>query len=382
MEKNFAKDADETTIKQFTNCLEEKFVLDGALMPDAHKGYVAPIGAVLITKGFVVPSWVGYDIGCGVTAVRLSGKNLLEKVRKNSKKIYEEIEKNVPMGLGKLRSQQKISKEGKKNFEKLLKELEKKAHDEKLLKWIKRKGLSNLGTLGSGNHFIEINYYKKEVWLIVHSGSRHIGHQVAEHYMKKAMELEGEKGNLERTFALKHNSKEGKEYLAVLEFCLEFALINRTEIVKEVVEEIEKVIGEEIKWKVWANKNHNHAERIDKTNNFIHRKGATPSKKNEKGIIPGNMRDGSYLVIGKGNKKFLESSSHGAGRKMSRSEARKKISIKDFEKTMKGINARIEKSIIDESPFAYKEINEIMKAQEKSVKIVKHLKPIINCKGK
>ncbi len=371
---------DENTLKQFTDCVEEKFVTEAALMPDAHLGYVAPIGSVLITKGFVVPSWVGYDIGCGVTAIQLKGKNLLKKIRDNSGNIFVAVTEAVPMGLGKLRAEHKLTPEGKEKYDILLGKLEKNKVDEELFKWIKRKAKSNIGSLGHGNHFIEIDYSGKEVWLIIHSGSRNLGHKCASHYMEKAMDENGGTGNEEKTYALKANSKIGKEYLAVLEFCLEIALLNRIEIAKEVISQLEKVLGEKINHEVWTNKNHNHAEQIGK-GKFIHRKGATPSKKNEKGIIPGNMRDGTYLIIGKGNKDFLNSSSHGAGRRMSKTQARAEIKLKEFEETMKGIKANVGIGTIDESPFAYKNINEVLKAQNKSVKIVKHLKPIINWKG-
>ncbi len=408
MEKIFAKDIDQNTKKQFENCLSESYVLQGALMPDAHLGYVAPIGSVLITKGFIVPSWVGYDMGCGVTATKIMGKSLLPKVRKYSEAIFDEIKKEIPMGLGKLNAEHKVSKETKKDFGNILAKLEKQLSDKELFKWIKRKSISNLGTLGHGNHFIEIDYSKNEVWLVVHSGSRNIGHHTAEYFMIKAKEealLQNKKikekdyvgttktgftgpidnseakENFEATYPLKISSKIGKEYLAALDFCLEFALLNRIEITKKVVLGIEKVLGEKINFSVWANKNHNNAERIGKTDKFVHRKGATPSKKGEKGVIPGNMRDGSYLVIGKGNKKFLNSSSHGAGRRMSKTQAKKEIKMEEFKRTMKGIKAIVENGTIDESPFAYKNIFDVMKAQKESVRIYKHLKPIINWKG-
>lgn len=379
--KIFVKNIDESTLKQFQECLEQKFVVDGALMPDAHYGYVAPIGSVLITKGVIVPSWVGYDIGCGVTAIKINGKNLLPKVNNNSQKIFLEIKKEIPMGLGKLRAEHRLSIEGKKEFEKIFSKLDKKLKDKELVDWVKRKAKSNLGTVGHGNHFIELDTSGKDLWLIIHSGSRNVGHHIAEHYMRKAMELNGEKGNVERTFGFDVRSTIGKEYLVILEFCLEFALLNRLEIARDFINIFEKTINKKVEWVVWANKNHNNAERIGKTNNFIHRKGATPSKKGEKGVIPGNMRDGTFLVIGKGNKNFLESSSHGAGRAMSKRTVKEKITLKEFENTMKGITAVIEKGTIDESPFAYKNIFDVMNSQKESVKIHKHLKPIINWKG-
>lgn len=371
---------EESAVAQFQNCMKEEFVTDGALMPDAHYGYVAPIGSVIITKNIIVPSWVGYDIGCGVTAVKLKGKNLLKRVKEKRKEIYHSVNRAVPMGLGRVNPEHKISEETKKEFRKLIHDLEEKGINDDLLKWIKRKSLSHLGSLGHGNHFIEIDYTGKEVWLIIHSGSRNTGHKIAGYYMQKAMQDYGEKGEKEKTYGLKANSKLGKEYLATLEFGLELALLNRREIIKTVMKEINYYLPE-TKYEIWTNKNHNHAERVDKET-FIHRKGATPSKKRERGVIPGNMRDGTFLVIGKGNKNYLESSSHGAGRAMSKRQTKKETTMEKFKETMKGITATIEKGTLDESPFAYKNIKEVMKEQEKSVKIYKHLKPIINWKGK
>ncbi|MDP2628800.1 MAG: RtcB family protein, partial [Nanoarchaeota archaeon] len=142
---------------------------------------------------------------------------------------------------------------------------------------------------------------------------------------------------------------------------------------------IENVLKEKLKTELFTNKNHNHA--ILEKGKYIHRKGATPAKNGEKGIIPGNMRDGSFLVKGLGNPKFLHSSSHGAGRLLSRSSAREKITMKDFEKSMKGIKGTISQKTLDEAPMAYKNIDKIMDIQKRSVKILKHLKPLINWKG-
>lgn len=404
--KVYAKNLDSSTLEQFLNCIKENYVIDAALMPDAHYGYVAPIGSVIVTKKYIVPSWVGYDIGCGVTAIKIEGKNVLTKIKEKRNELYKIINQNTPMGLGKLNAEHNVSKESKEEFKKILKKLEENKIDSELFIWIKRKALSNIGTLGHGNHFIELseesetrNTNSKKctktkqktnnnvIWLIIHSGSRNVGHHTASHYMKKAQELnEKDKTKLnecaEKTYPLDSTTNLGKEYLVALDFCLELALLNRIEIGNKVVENIENILGEKIKKTIWANKNHNHAQKIGKSDKFIHRKGATPSKKGERGIIPGNMRDGCFLVIGKGSEKFLESSSHGAGRSMSKNQARKEITIDQFKETMKGITATIENGTIDESPFAYKNIYEVMEAQKESVKIYKYLKPIINLKGK
>ncbi len=412
-EKVYAKNIDSATLNQFQDCVKQDYVIDAALMPDAHYGYVAPIGSVIITKKFIVPSWVGYDIGCGVTAIKVEGKNILEKIKKKKIEIYNKINASIPMGLGKLNAEHNVSEENRKEFRKILEELKNSKIDPELFGWIARKALSNVGTLGHGNHFIELseeaqntskdkkNKLNKNVaWLIIHSGSRNVGHHVAGHYMKRAQETNQKinqeettknktqnigqplSENIEQTYPLDSSSIIGKEYLSVLNFCLKLALLNRIEIGKKVIDGIENTLGEKVKTTVWANKNHNHAERIKKSDKFIHRKGATPSKKGEKGIIPGNMRDGCFLVVGKGSKDFLESSSHGAGRAMSKTQTKREVTLEKFKESMKGITATIEEGTIDESPFAYKNINTVMDAQKKSVKIYKYLKPLINWKGK
>lgn len=370
---------DEETLNQFKDCYSEKFVEKAALMPDAHRGYVAPIGAVLITKDYIVPAWVGYDIGCGLIAVKISGKNILEKVKKNQDEIYKLVKKVVPMGLGNKNKhgKEEISEESKKRFEELLEKFREGEHDKQIYQFIKSVGLRDLGTLGAGNHFVSLNYEEKQksndyVWLVVHCGSRGLGHKVATKYMIKTS---GDKKNYEKTFPLKADSQIGKEYLNVLDFGLEYALLNRLEISRRVSGVLKKLFPKsKLSMKLWVNKNHNHALPL-KGKKFIHRKGATPAKKSEKGIIPGNMRDGSFLVEGLGNPKFLNSSSHGAGRAMSRREAKEKVSLKEFKKTMEGIKTKF---VLDEAPEVYKNIFEVMEKQKSSVKIVKPLKPIIN----
>ncbi len=158
-------------------------------------------------------------------------------------------------------------------------------------------------------------------------------------------------------------------------------MLNRIEISKLITNSIEEVINEKLNPVIFTNKNHNHAVPFGKKGLFIHRKGATPSKKGERGVIPGNMRDGSFLVIGKGNKDFIYSSSHGAGRVMSKTKAKESVNINDFKKSMSGIIASVNNETIDESPFAYKDVFSVLESQKASIKVVKQLKPIINWKG-
>lgn len=376
---NYALDLDEETSKQFKDCYSEKFVVSAALMPDAHLGYVAPIGSVLITKDYVVPAWVGFDIGCGLIAVKIKGKNILNLVKQNSDKIYNSIKKVVPMGLGEVNKKHKISEETKKKFSELLERFKKMPYDKSIYQFINSTGLRDLGTLGSGNHFLSLNYEESQrskdyLWLVIHCGSRGLGHRVAKKYMIKSS---GDENVYEKTFPLKVDSEIGKEYLNVLDFGLEYALLNRTEISRRVTAALQKLFKIKITSELWVNKTHNHAlfETVGKSKMLVHRKGATPAKKGERGIVPGNMRDGSFLVEGLGNSKFLNSSSHGAGRAMSRRDAKQSISISEIRKEMAGIKTKF---IPDEAPRAYKNIFDVMKKQKSSVKIIKHLKPIIN----
>ncbi len=377
---NYGIDVDYETLEQFKNCYSEKFVVSAALMPDAHLGYAAPIGAVLKTKGFVVPAWVGFDIGCGLIALKISGEELVEKTKEMENQIYNQVINSVPMGVGSYNRIEKVTEETKKSFREILKKLEGKQHDKNVLDYLKTTAIKHLGTLGGGNHFIELGTDEtgKELWLIVHSGSRGVGHTVAKKYMIKASGSK-EKKEYERTFPLDANSEIGKEYLNVLEFGLDYALLNRLEMAYKVIKVLREIFQEDLKYEIWVNKNHNHA--IYEKGYFIHRKGATPAKKNERGIIPGNMRDGSFLVIGKGNQKFLNSSSHGAGRSISRKKAKEKYTMEQFKKAMKGIRGTVSEKTLDELPMAYKDLFKVMDAQKESVKIVKRIKPLINWKG-
>ena len=380
---NFALNPDEKTLEQFKACYSESYVEKAALMPDAHVGYVAPIGAVLATRGFLVPSWVGYDIGCGMTAAKLP-KNTLKTLKEKSRKIYRQVKKQIPMGLGEInKSEKKITQETKKAYKKILSKFKRGSYNKQVLQFLESgKALRNLGSLGSGNHFIELDEDSAGFpWIVIHSGSRAVGHWVAKFYMKSASNAGGTKTkDFEATHPLKTTSKEGKEYQNLLEFGLKFAELNRLEMARQAVSAIEKVLGKKIRYTIWTNKNHNHA--LKESGLFIHRKGATPAKKGERGIIPANMKDGSFLVEGKGNKDFISSSSHGAGRALSRRQAKEKINPEQFKKEMKtaGVTGDFSQAFLDEAPEAYKDIYKVLELQKRSIKVVSHLKPFINWK--
>ena len=361
--KIYAENIENKAMEQFRSAMEQDFAVKGALMPDAHTGYSLPIGGVVATDGVVVPAWVGYDIGCGMCAIPTTFRR--RDIENMSREIFRGIYNRIPVGFNVNRrpvdsglNPRNLTKTGRRAFE-------------------NRKGFRALGSLGGGNHFIEIGCDESDrVWIIIHSGSRGVGHGIATEYMKLAS---GDGRAREGHFGLDADSDLGQSYINDMNWALEFALENRHEMMRRIVDEIRHHCEGQAEWQKLINRNHNHAEFKDGL--WIHRKGATHAEKGMMGVIPGNMRDGSFIVRGKGNPEALWSSSHGAGRVMGRKQARKKLSPKKFAETMAGITARVGKGILDESPFAYKNIFDVMRQQSDLVEVVHHVRPIINIKG-
>jgi tRNA-splicing ligase RtcB len=354
---------DQAAMSQFYDAMKLEYAVQGAVMPDVHKGYALPIGSVVATKGVVVPAWVGYDIGCGMCAVKTTFKKKFIEAHKDIifKRIYEEI----PVGFN------HNTDDSKWDWESI-------PHTSFMNKLFRHDGLKQLGSLGGGNHFIEIGHDITEdenIWIIIHSGSRGIGHKCATQYMNKACTGQ----NKEWHYPLHVDTDDGKDYITDLNFCLEFALQNREEMINRVIKVIRHyATGRDIK-ESFINRNHNHAELKDGL--WIHRKGATHAEEGMMGVIPGNMRDGSFIVEGLGNPDSLYSSSHGAGRVFGRAEAKQRISMDMFRESMAGITAKVEASTIDESPMAYKDIYDVMDMQKDLVKVITQVKPIINIKA-
>ena len=415
--KIYAELIDSTTQEQFEDVIKAPFVTRAALMPDAHAGYTMPIGAVCACKDVVVPQFVGFDIGCGMCAYKTDFTK--EQIEAKADEIYDEIIKRIPLGFSRHKNHQsfKCDLEATKLAKSVLNST----------------GLKQLGTLGGGNHFIEVGYGKDgKAWIVIHSGSRGFGHKIASHYMieaylahndpqdraskvveqfeernkifkeknpqgyEKALEkfknkqlLELNKklkpDNIKGIWGLEVDSKIGQDYIKDLNFALNFALENRKLMIARINEGLNEIFGTNYEFKFedesrFINKNHNHAEYDSKSGEWIHRKGATHAEEGMLGVIPGNMRDGSFVVRGRGNSDSLCSSSHGAGRVMSRNRARECIDLAEFKEAMSGIKGTIEESTIDESPFAYKNIFEVMDLQKDLVDIVEHIKVIVNVK--
>lgn len=353
---------DMKALDQFYSAMKQPFSVKGALMPDVHAGYSLPIGAVVATEGTVVPAWVGYDIGCGMCAVPTT--YMREGIEANAPAIFKAIYKGLPVGFNHHKADQEWNHE----------RIKRTAVMDAIFN---RNGLKQVGTLGGGNHFIELGYDQDDmVWIIVHSGSRGIGHSTATHYMKKAS---GDGKAREGHFGFSVNSQDGKDYITDLNFCLEFALENRRQILVNVWKAINPILKGQLDWGAMINRNHNHAELKDGL--WIHRKGATHAEEGMLGVVPGNMRDGSFIVRGRGNADSLCSSSHGAGRVMGRAEAKRRLDLGIFKEQMEGITANVTDATLDESPRAYKDIFEVMAQQKELVEVLYHVKPIINIKG-
>ncbi|ORJ54762.1 RtcB family protein [Geothermobacter hydrogeniphilus] len=351
--------------QQIFDCLRDDRVLQMAVMPDVHTGYDLPIGGVVLVEGHVSPGYVGYDIGCGMCAVNtgIPAADLLPD-QAAGKDLFTRIMQQIPTGLG--------GHHRSDPYPPFVSAGEDKALTTKVNRSVK----GQLGSLGSGNHFIEISADRQgRCWITVHSGSRNAGHSVAGYYMAQARRIG------DRFLSL--HSEIGQAYLRDMIYCQNFALANRLKIVEGVLRimgfsaaDIGRLTTENL-----INENHNHAELQD-GNLVLHRKGATPATDGQKGIIPANMRDGIYVTVGLGNRDYLQSASHGAGRVMSRSEGRRRVKLDNFRESMKGIIARVDKATLDESPFVYKEIGSVLAAQEGVViEVINHLRPLVNIKG-
>lgn len=361
------------TLNQFYNAMEQDFVVKGALLPDAHLGYSLPIGATIATKDMILPAWVGYDIGCGMLAIQTTfNKN---DIKRYSEEIFQNIYRSIPTGFHHNKKRMAWENYTRGNI----------ALTETAREIFEKNGLKQLCSLGGGNHFIEIGYDECNfVWIIIHSGSRGIGHAIATHYMKLAS---GTNKAKEGHYGFNIGSENGQKYKIDMEFCIAFALENRKQMLAKIVVDINCIVGSSNDvfhirdWSKIINATHNHAEEYEGL--WIHRKGATHALKGMKGVIPGNMKDGSFIIEGLGNPKSLYSSSHGAGRIKSRTAAKKDLNLDDFKQEMEqaGVTAKVKESTLDESPGAYKNIFEVMELQKGLVKILHHVKPLINIKG-
>jgi tRNA-splicing ligase RtcB len=353
-----------------------------AIMPDAHQGYGMPIGGVIALDGVVIPNAVGVDIGCGMCAART---NILGMEKSTMRIVMDKIRRAIPVGF--------------------------KHHKEMVptgfvppLETTKFPGLSpypivhqeynsarrQVGTLGGGNHFIELQHDTDSLWVMIHSGSRNVGKKVADHWNKVAIALNKKWAcSIPKGWQLAFlpvDSKEGQSYLQEMQWCVDFAYRNRKRMMHIVLDIIAKETGGGDIMEAFYNIAHNYAVEEEHYGKkvIVHRKGATKASEGTIGIIPGSQGTKSYIVKGLGNKESFESCSHGAGRTMSRSKARDVLSLEeeqaklDEQGIIHGLRGR---KALDEAPGAYKDISVVMKNQEDLVKIRTELTPLAVIKG-
>lgn len=392
--KVFTDNIDNETISQLINLLNQEFVKDNQIriMPDTHAGKGCVIGTTMTIKDKIVPNLVGCDIGCGMSAIKLKEKEI------NYIKLDEIIHKYVPSGCN-------IHNEIKQNFNEL---------NDIIAPININNALKSIGTLGGGNHFIECDKDNEEnLWLVIHTGSRHLGIEVCEYYQNLAYERLKEKengGSLKdkSLLLIKEYKKQGrqKEIQTALKKLANDYIKNKPRIPKElaylegndmqnylhdmsIVQKYAKKNREIIADSIINNMRLTVIENFDTIHNYIDidnmilRKGSISAQNGEKVIIPMNMRDGSLICIGKGNPDWNYSAPHGAGRILSRSKAKQVIDFNDFKESMKGIyTTSVALSTIDESPFVYKPMEEIMDNIKDTVEVIKCIKPLYNYKAK
>jgi tRNA-splicing ligase RtcB len=386
--KSWCENPEEGAIEQARNLASLPFIFKHvALMPDTHQGYGMPIGGVIATKGVIIPNAVGVDIGCGMCAMKTSLTDLsieqLKRILGGSKDYHGGIRSSVPVG---------FDHQSKKQDEKLMPCLGNIGFEDLIIIKEYNSALSQIGTLGGGNHFIEIQKGSDGfIWIMIHSGSRNLGYTVAKHYNQLAQEMckkwysnipefKGEDG----LAFFPMDSEEGQNYFKEMNYCLEFAYANRKLMLEKIKEAFLNVI--DCTFEPEINIHHNYAvlENHFGQNVIIHRKGATSAREGELGIIPGSQGTSSYIVKGKGNLESFQSCSHGAGRAMSRTRARETLNLEDEIKKMdnKGILHAIRgKSSLDEASGAYKDISVVMEEQKDLVDIFIELKPLAVVKG-
>lgn len=349
-------------------------------MPDLHGGKGMPIGTVLATKDVVIPNAVGVDIGCGMCAVKTNIKVETIEQEVLRKKIMRGIRKQIPLGMEHHKEAQE---------EKYMPA----NHDVDSMTIVKRQYVSatkQVGTLGGGNHFIELQRDDEGwLWIMIHSGSRNLGKQVCDYYSRVAMILNERyfssvKPELNLPF-LPLKTKEFNEYWSEMQYCIDFGLCNRKLIMKRIEEVISDAIPN-VEFEPMINIAHNYAAwetHFDEAC-IVHRKGATSAKMGEIGIIPGSQGTSSYIVEGLGNPLSFMSCSHGAGRVMSRTEAVKSLNLAEEIQKLdeKGIVHAIRcQEDLEEASSAYKNIEKVIEQEADLVKIKTHLFPVAVIKG-
>jgi len=384
--KIFTDDIDHLAMQQLINISQLSIVHNHvAAMPDVHVGKGATVGSVIPTYKAIIPAAVGVDIGCGMNAVRLSIK--AKDLPDNLRKIRLEIEKAIPVGF----NMHKVDKARESTIRALntgLHELIER--NPKVLSRQKKPyqtWIRQLGSLGGGNHFIELCVDENDdVWVMLHSGSRGIGNTIGEYFINLAKK-DAIRNNLhlpDRDLAyFEEGAQHFDDYVQAVHWAQDYAMANRREMMHLIVNVLRKHFDNFSVTKEAINCHHNYVSKEDHfgASVYVTRKGAIRAGQGELGIIPGSMGAKSYIVRGLGNKQSFCSCAHGAGRSMSRSAARKKFKREDMESQTRGVECRKDTGVIDEIPSAYKDIDKVMENQNDLVEVVHTLKQVMCVKG-
>jgi tRNA-splicing ligase RtcB len=388
--KIWTDEVEASALTQLKNLARLPFIASNgvACMPDVHAGIGSTVGTVIATEKAVIPAAVGVDIGCGMNAVRLSLK--ASDLPDNLKPLRDEIERRVPLGVG----------GGRDNIREIELEIMTREMWPQVyatvvaplykgdIEKFREKAASQLGSLGSGNHFIELCIDEnQDVWIMLHSGSRGIGNMIGTHYIAKA------KRQMEQFFItlpddnlayFPENTEDFDDYMAAVGWAQNYALENRKIMMSEVLMALRLMLPTEFTITQEAiNCHHNYVEKEHHfgRNMWVTRKGAIRARAGDLGIIPGSMGQRSYIVRGKGDLQSYCSCSHGAGRVMSRAEAKRRFSLVDLIAQTEGVECRKDEGVIDEIPASYKDIDQVMANQTDLVEVVHTLKQVLCVKG-
>lgn len=391
--KSWCEEIEPDALKQAANLAAHPATFHHiALMPDCHVGYGMPIGGVIACEDVVIPNAVGVDIGCGMVAVETSVPAELFADISKRRAVMNTVKALVPVGEGVSR----LNPAEWDGFEQYVESFK----GEKQPQWPSRLDRCNLGTLGGGNHFLEMQRDEAGmIWLMIHSGSRNLGYRIASLYHGQAKKLNQQfhvtLPDSDLAF-LPAKSEEGHNYIRDMNFALRYALENRRRMMQGFKQALIEAAGSA--WfKQEVNIHHNYASMEEHFGKkvWVHRKGATSAMKGETGIIPGSMGTSSYIVRGLGNADSFMSCSHGAGRKMGRGEASRNLSVEECDRAMNGIafdrwsklrskwKKGGDKGLLDlsEAPLAYKDIDEVIKSELDLIEPVVKLSPLAVVKG-
>ncbi|MFC9117106.1 RtcB family protein [Streptomyces sp. NPDC057092] len=375
---------EEGALQQLRNVATLPWIQGLAVMPDVHYGKGATVGSVIAMRGAVCPAAVGVDIGCGMSAVKTS--LTANDLPGDLSRLRSRIEQAIPVGRG--------------------------MHDDPVdpgrlhgfatggwddfwtrfggvadaVKFREGRATKQMGTLGGGNHFVEVcTDTEGSVWLMLHSGSRNIGKELAEHHIGVAQNLPHNQNLVDRDLAVfVADTPQMAAYRNDLFWAQEYARYNRSimmALLKDVVRKEFKKAKPTFEQEISAHHNYVAEERYDGMNLLVTRKGAIRAGSGEYGIIPGSMGTGSYIVRGLGNDKAFNSASHGAGRRMSRNAAKRRFTAKDLEEQTRGVECRKDSGVVDEIPAAYKPIEQVIDQQRDLVEVVAKLKQVVCVKG-